>query len=139
MGIEEELTLVQEMLQAHAFWRSREMQIDLVILNHKESGYAQELQGQIHRLITHMEADSWLNRRGGIFLLVADNMSEADQTLLATAARVVLDASEGALEQQLQRLRVASPTLPIFAPMRSQAAEAEPTPPVARPDGFALR
>ena len=66
------------------------MKIDLVILNQRQAGYNQELRDQIHRLLAQMHSEIWLNQRGGIFILNAGQLNEADRILLETAARVVL-------------------------------------------------
>ena len=103
IGEQEQMELLRELLRAHAYWRDRGVQIDLVILNERESGYDQELQGQIHRLISHMDSDTWLNQRGGIFVLRSDQLGEVDQVLLVTAARAILDGERGSLAEQLGR------------------------------------
>jgi cyclic beta-1,2-glucan synthetase len=142
IGDQEQMELLREVLRAHAYWRNRGIQIDLVILNERESGYDQELQGQIHRLISHMDSDAWLNQRGGIFVLRSDQMKEADRVLLTTAARAILDGESGSLAEQLGRLREQPVRLPRFVPSLSGPAgeaplqadkEEEPTPGVARP------
>ncbi|MFN2270731.1 MAG: GH36-type glycosyl hydrolase domain-containing protein [Anaerolineae bacterium] len=119
VGEQEGIELLREVLQAHIYWRNRGLQIDLVILNERESGYDQELQGQIHRLITHMDSDAWLNRRGGIFILRSDQIGDADRVLLATAARVILNGEDGPLAEQLGRLQEQPVRLPRFIPSPS--------------------
>ncbi|MFL7791211.1 MAG: hypothetical protein AB8I69_03650, partial [Anaerolineae bacterium] len=119
IGEQGEMDLLREVLQAHVYWRNRGLEIDLVILNERESGYDQELQGQIHRLITHMDSDAWLNRRGGIFVLRSDQMGDVDRVLLATAARVILGGEEGSLAEQLGRLHEQPVRLPRFVPTSS--------------------
>ncbi|MDZ7830112.1 MAG: glucoamylase family protein, partial [Desulfobacterales bacterium] len=132
---QEETALVQELLRAHAYWRNRGFTIDLVIVNMKESGYAQELQGQIHRLLQRTNSDAWVNRRGGIFLLNADQMEPADRVLLDTAARGILDADKGPLADQLAGIDTApTPPLPDFIPGPAPAETPAQTPPLRRPD-----
>jgi cyclic beta-1,2-glucan synthetase len=142
IGEQEQMELLREVIRAHTYWRDRGIQIDLVISNERETGYDQELHGQIHRLITHMNSDAWLNRRGGIFVLHSDQMSEADRVLLATAARAILDGESGSLAEQLGRLREQPVRLPRFvptpsAPLEETLPEVEkeepPTPCVVRP------
>ena len=88
---EEGLVVIQELLQAHAYWRRRGLKIDLVILNQRQAGYNQDLRDQIQRLLALKHSDIWLNQRGGIFILNAGQLNEADRILLEAAARVVLD------------------------------------------------
>jgi cyclic beta-1,2-glucan synthetase len=133
LNSQDELGLVQKALQAHAFWRSRQIKVDLVILNQEESGYNQELSGQLQRLLARMNSGDWLNRHGGIFVLSADQMGEADRVVLETAARAVLDGSKGSLADQLAALRRQPTFLPPFNPVPPEVKEVEPTPPLARP------
>ena len=130
---DEELGLARELLQAHTYWRNRGLQIDLVLMNMEESGYFQELQGRLHRLLSRMDSDDWLNRRGGIFLLTYNTMSAADQTLLLAAARVVLDGRYGSLSAQLQNLLDQPIRLPPLLSTNGNL-KPQPTPPLDRPD-----
>ena len=132
MNTTEDLTLVQQALQAHTYWRKRGIKIDLVILNQQGTTYGQELRGQLQRVLVLQNSEDWFNRRGGIFTLYADQLSEADRVLLETAARVVLDGTQGSLAQQLQALHKAVTPLPAFIAMPGTSAP-EATPPIARP------
>ena len=129
IAAEEGLGVIQELLQAHAYWRKRGLKIDLVILNQRQAGYYQELRDQIHRLLVLKHSDFWLNQRGGIFILNASQLSEADRILLETAARVTLDtcaaapcADQTSLAAQLDARRRQPEPLPPFAPERPGAA-----------------
>ncbi len=133
VGAEEEMGLVLELLQAHAYWRSQRVKIDLVILNERESGYDQELQGRLRRLIAHTDSDTWLNQRGGIFVLRADQMNESGRVLLETCARAVLDGEKGLLAEQLSDVCAQPARLPSFVPTLPCLGDAEPTPPLPRP------
>ena len=136
---EESLDVIQELLQAHAYWRKRGLKIDLVILNQHQAGYFQELRDQIHRLLVAKQSDFWLNQRGGIFILNADQLNETDRILLETAARVVLDtvADQTGLAAQLAAPRRQPEPLPPFAPERPIVPEDERhVPAVPRPEGL---
>jgi hypothetical protein len=64
---EQGLPLVAELLRAHTYWRGRDLTIDMVILNQRETGYQQELQGKLYRLLARTKSDDcW--KRGGIFM-----------------------------------------------------------------------
>jgi cyclic beta-1,2-glucan synthetase len=130
-----ELTLLQELLQAHAYWRNRHLKIDLVILNQEESNYAQDMQSHILRAVRQADGENWLNRRGGIFILRLDQMAQEDWVLLQAAARVSLDSRNGLLGHQLEGLYNQLLHLPEIRPSADPAA-AEPTPPTERPAGL---
>ena len=128
----EDLVLVQQALQAHAYWRNRNIKVDLVILNQQGTTYGQELRGQLHRLLVRLNSEDWFNRRGGIFILYADQLSQPDRVLLETAARVVLDGAKGSPAEQLQALHQQPTYLPPFISVPPES-KAESTPPLVRP------
>lgn len=131
---EEELSLVQDLLRIHTYWRNRQLKIDLVILNEEEAGYEQIMQGNLFRLIQRTGSDIWLNQRGGIFLLRLDQLGEADVVLINAAARVVIDGSKGSLAEQMVGLDKHPARLPEHVPVLSPAEAEAPMPPLLRPD-----
>lgn len=133
LSSQDEIELVGDVLQAHAYWRDQQIKIDLVLVNQRETGYEQELQRQLQQVIERTGGDTWLNQRGGIFIVRADQMSDADRVLLATAARVVLDGSRGSLADQLERLQEREVPLPAFIPTMPGLRDVEPTPLLERP------
>ena len=110
------LDLLKELLLAHTYWRRRGLMIDLVIFNRRETSYDQDFHGKIYRLLNHTNSDDWLGKRGGIFVLREDQMSEAERVLLASAARVVLDDEAGLLAGLLEKLDRLPIRLPHFVP-----------------------
>jgi cyclic beta-1,2-glucan synthetase len=132
---QEDLALVQEVLQAHAYWRSRNLKIDLVILNEQGTDYGQELNQQLHRLMHIMKSDAWLNRHGGIFLLLVDRLHEGDKDLFEAGARAVLDGNDGRLENQLEKMNLQPIVLPPFSP-EYEVGEREETPKLQRPENL---
>ena len=131
---DDELVLVGELLQAHAYWRYHQVKIDLVIVNHHDTAYDQALQEQLYRLVARSHSDDWLNQRGGIFILRADQVEKTDRILLSTVARAILDGGKGTLAEQLDRQRRRFTPLPLLFPTPAQAPEEPPIAPVARPD-----
>jgi cyclic beta-1,2-glucan synthetase len=129
---QEDLSRLGEILRMHAYWRTRDIKIDLVILNSRETGYAQELMNQVRRLISRLGSDFWVNRRGGIFLLLADQMTFDDLVLLKTVARVILRKERGPLGNQLKELLEMPDLLPPFNPTLAGEID-EATPPLDRP------
>ena len=131
--------LLREVLLAHRYWRRRGLLIDLVILNEQDTNYGQSLQNYIYRQIRRLDSDAAINQRGGIYLVLADQLGEADRVLLRAAARVVLDGREGELSQQLASLYDEPAPLPYFTPSHGPRAEIEAqadAPALARPDNL---
>lgn len=130
---DEDLALVQELLQAHTYWRNRHIQIDLVIELQKAGGYSQEMREKVHRLLVRAHSDAWLNRRGGIFIVALEQMAQEDANLLAAVAGAVLDPDHGNLAEQLRALQPMPTQLPILPLSRNPADPEETTPELARP------
>ena len=93
----------------------------------------QSMQDFIHRMIQRTDSSSWLNQRGGIFVLHDDQISEAERTLLDSVARVVLDSANGPLAEQLSGLQRHQPALPVFEPTLSADPLRDAVPPLTRP------
>ena len=139
IATEEGLPVIQELLQAQAYWRKRGLKIDLVILDQQQAGYNDDLRDQIHRLLTLAHSDIWLNQHGGIFILNPGQTNEANRILLEAAARVALEADQNGLAAEVDAPRRQPEPLPPFAPERPIVADDEkPLLPVARPAGLAF-
>ncbi len=129
----EDSPLLQTLLRMHRYWRQCGVRIDLVILNEQPSVYGAEADSRIARAIAQAGAEGWMHQPGGVFVIRADQIAEADQVLLATAARAVLDESAGALAEQVARVPDEPAGLPPLVPT---LAESVPPEPLERPDGL---
>ena len=120
----DQIPLIQDLVQAHTYWRNRNHKVTLVIVNLHDVGYRRDLYQQIHRLIVRMGSELWIGRHDGIFVLNMEQLnSEADRILLETSASVVLDASDGELAQQIKRTDADTSYLPIFRPTGADHTE----------------
>ncbi|VEA66891.1 Cellobiose phosphorylase [Serratia plymuthica] len=103
----ENIGLVQQLIQAHNYWRLKGLPVDLVILNEDAGGYRQELQNQIMGLIAAGMESTQTDKPGGIFVRTSEHMSPEDHRLLLSVARIYLDDRRGGLNEQLnQRLQL---------------------------------
>ncbi|MEO7253949.1 MAG: glucoamylase family protein [Casimicrobium sp.] len=129
IGDVENIGLVRQLVQAHAYWRLKGLAVDLVIWNEDHGGYRQLLQEQILGLIAAGNDANLANRPGGIFVRVADQISAEDRILFQTVARIVLSDKRGTLADQVNRrasldLRAAPP--PRLIPRSPPARTVEP-------------
>jgi cyclic beta-1,2-glucan synthetase len=115
----QDLGLVRQMLEAHAYWRMHGLSTDLVILNEESAGYERPLQEHLERLIHAHAGVSGVDRPGGVFLRSADIIPAEDQTLLRAVAAVVMVATRGNLAQQLG-VPPESPDLPAPLSVRRE-------------------
>jgi len=98
----EELEIVRQLLQAHAYWRLHGLEVDLVILNEHPTSYLEEVQQQITNLVRASDSHALVDQPGGVFVRKAANIADEDRVLLLTAARVVLAGNRGSLAGQVE-------------------------------------
>ncbi len=123
---QESISLVRQMVQAHAYWRLKGLTVDLVIWNEDHAGYRQALQDQIMGLITAGAPGNYTDRPGGIFVRVAEQMSPEDRTLFQTVARVIITDTRGTLADQVNRRGTLAPAdalLTRLTPIRTRAVD----------------
>jgi cellobiose phosphorylase len=113
------IQIVQQLIQAHSYWRMKGLPVDLVILNEDGSVYRQSLQDDIINLIASGVEAEMLDKPGGIFVRRLDQISSEDRVLLQSVARVVLADDSGTLAEQLDRPGSPAPIIPVLAPTRS--------------------
>jgi cyclic beta-1,2-glucan synthetase len=123
-----DLELVQQLIQAHAYWRLKGLVVELVILNEDVSNYRQSLHDQITQLIVSGIEAQTLDKPGGIFVRRLEQIPPDDRVLLQSAARVVLDDGRGALAEQLESAELLEPVIPALAV--SRALGITPPPPL---------
>ncbi|MEO8411755.1 MAG: cyclic beta 1-2 glucan synthetase, partial [Propionivibrio sp.] len=131
------LDLVHQLVQAHAYWRLKGLAVDLVIWNEDHGGYRQYLQDAIMGLISSSIEVGMLDKPGGIFVRVAEQISGDDRVLFQAVARAVLIDSRGTIEQQLDDRRLSEARPPRFfarAPRRKPAPVASGLGAISQPE-----
>jgi cyclic beta-1,2-glucan synthetase len=107
--------LVAEMVAVQRYLRSCGTRIDLVFVDEQASGYLTHEAGTLGAVLAHLEVDDWLNQRGGIYVLTADQISEDERRQLEASARVLFDTRDGSLSSRFARTPDPRPRLPRFA------------------------
>lgn len=124
------IKIVQQLLQAHSYWRMKGLPVDLVILNEDSSAYRQPLQDQIFSLIASGIEAHMLDKPGGIFVRRMEQVPGEDRVLLHSVARLVVADEDGPLAEQLDRARPQEPIVPLLAASRTPARDSPmPLPP----------
>jgi cyclic beta-1,2-glucan synthetase len=103
----EDLQIVRQLLQAHEYWRMKQLAVDLVILNEYPASYAQDLRTALEAMVRATESRrlaGGATARGAVFILRAELVSDEARRLLQSAARAVLFSRRGSLFEQLRRL-----------------------------------
>jgi cyclic beta-1,2-glucan synthetase len=125
------IDLVRQLVQAHAYWRSKGLAVDLVIWNEDRAGYRQVLHEQIMGLIAAGLEAHVMDRPGGIFVRPSDQISTEDRILLQSVARAIITDNRGSLSDQIVRRSHLDITVPRLRPSRTHRAA--PLPSVAMP------
>ena len=87
----EHLDLARQLVQAHEYWRMKQLAVDLVILNERASSYVQDLQNALETLARTGKLPPPCDvgrQQGRIFVVRADLISGETRALLASVARV---------------------------------------------------
>jgi cyclic beta-1,2-glucan synthetase len=121
------IDLVRQLVQAHGYWRSKGLAVDLVIWNEDHVGYRQILHEQIMGLIASGIEAHVMDRPGGIFVRPADQISNEDRILLQSVARAIITDRRGLLADQITRRGHAGVTVPRLTPTRACLAEPVPS------------
>ncbi|MFI4996307.1 MAG: GH36-type glycosyl hydrolase domain-containing protein, partial [Hyphomicrobiales bacterium] len=133
----EHLDIARELLQAHEYWRMKQLAVDLVILNERQASYVQDLQVALETQVRTSQSRPQTRGEGPpgrVFVLRGDLIPADTRTLLASVARVALVAQRGSLFDQLDRIaeaRQPAGPLPKRLPASSQPP---PSPPSTLPD-----
>jgi cellobiose phosphorylase len=115
-----DLSLAHELVRWHAYVRRRGLDLDLVMLDERP-GAADQLRADLRT----GPGGPLLGKPGGVFVLAAGQVPEADRVLLVAAARAVLGGARGTLADHLGREPEPAALPPPLAPT------AKPFPPEA--------
>jgi cyclic beta-1,2-glucan synthetase len=132
-----QLPLLRQVVAAHAYWATKGLAVDLVVLSEDAGGYFEELYQQVLTLVRASDERDRVDKPGGIFPRKSSHMTPEDRTLLLAAARVVLAGDHGPLGGQVDVVERAAPLPPPLrpgrgagpAPLGAHASGREPLPP----------
>ena len=116
----EGLDVVRQLLCALTYWRSKQLFVDLVILNTHASTSAQDPQALIETAVNASQPQPTKPKtkesdtKGKVWPLRADQLTAGQRDVLESVARVVLLSRRGSLSEQIARVEqagtVAAPT-----------------------------
>ncbi len=99
-----DMYVVQDVLKAYEFFRSKNIKIDLVILNNEENSYDQYVNYEIENAILNKQMEFLKNQFGGIFVINSNQIEKEDKDLLIFKANIVIDSKKGDIKTQLEDL-----------------------------------
>jgi cyclic beta-1,2-glucan synthetase len=101
-----DIDVVTQLLRAQAYWQSKYLSVDLVILNAAAPAAAAALQRALDAAIdaSQKSRDPNLKGRGAVMSLRAEAMTPTHRDFLQVSARAIFGAGRGPLREQLGRL-----------------------------------
>lgn len=124
---QENLDMVRQIVQAHAYWHMKGLPVDLVIWNEDNAGYRQTLQEQITNIIAAVHPAQAMNRPGGIFLRQTEQIAMEDRILISSVARIIISDTDGPLVMQLRKAEQAERRKPAWLlPSRKHLPQNDP-------------
>lgn len=124
-------TLVTDVLATYRYLQSCRVPFELIFIDAASSGYQADDLGGIRRALVRTGTNSWLQQRGGIFVLASDQLTPEARRRIEASARVFIDAERGPLHDQWHGRPLAPPPLPLFP--RTGSETAKPARPLSRP------
>lgn len=99
-----DIYVINDILRAYEFYRSKNIKMDLVILNQEEYSYDQNINYEIENAISNRQMEYLKNIRGGIFILNTNQIEKDDLDLLEFKSNIIIDAKKGDIESGLKDL-----------------------------------
>ena len=114
-----QISLAREILQAQAYWRSKQLPVDVVVLNEAHAAATASVQSQLMDIVKQAAAGKSADKaQGAAFVLRGDQLDTRLRNGLPTVARIVLEGKNGDLKAQIARLKspgvAASVATPAF-------------------------
>ena len=134
----EDIAQVRQLLLAHEYWRLKQLNVDLVIVNERASSYVQDLQIATETAVRTSQSRPRFGAEatlGAIYALRSGFMTAQTRALLQSVARVSLLARPGPIADQLARLPQ-SRLWPKPEPRRRPASPPPRLPRAAAPGGL---
>lgn len=96
----DEMELLFELLQAHEYWRLKNLKVDLVILSREENSYNNPLFSLITEIVYNTQTQDVMNRHQDVFILKKNTMTASEINLFFACAKMVFEGGCGTMEEQ---------------------------------------
>ncbi|MDP3278248.1 MAG: glucoamylase family protein [Deltaproteobacteria bacterium] len=108
--------MLPEVLAAQSYLRFCGVRFDLVLVDEQASGYIAEGSGTLRSVLVAHDAERWLDRHGGVFVIAGDQVPEDEVRHLEACARIVLHTKGTSLASCFDNSTETHPVLPRFEP-----------------------
>ena len=97
-----DIYVIEDLVKAYEYFQIKNIQLDLVILNEEENVYEKYVKDAIESEIQNRQLSYKINTSGGIFVINTADIE--DKELFIWSANIVIDASNGNLENVIHYL-----------------------------------
>ena len=97
-----DIYVVKQILKAYEFFRTKNVRVEIVILNEEKYNYEGYTKEEIEKEIANSGIAYMKNIKGGIFVLNEDEVNEKDINTIKFIATLKLDAHQGKLENAIK-------------------------------------
>ena len=94
--------VVEQILKAYEFFRSKNIDVEIVILDEEKHSYENYVKEEIEASILNNQISYMENTKGGIFILSKDEINKKDINLLEFVATIIIDSYLGNIENGLK-------------------------------------
>ncbi len=99
-----DMYVIKDMLKAHEYYRSKNIKVDLVILNGEQNSYDQYINYEIENAILNRQMEYLKNISGGVFVLNINQIDKEDIDLLKFKSSIVINAKDGDINTVIEDL-----------------------------------
>ena len=96
--------VVKELIKAYEFIRTKNFEVELVIIDEEKHSYENYVREEIESIILNSQLGYLRNIRGGIFELAKNEISKEDLELIEFVSKITIDSSKGGLKNALKDL-----------------------------------
>ncbi len=96
--------VVKEVLKAYEFFRMKNIETEVVILDEEKHSYENYVKEEIESGILNHHMGYLKNQRGGIFTLNKGEIHKKDISLLEFVATIIIDSDKGGLQSNMKEL-----------------------------------
>ena len=99
-----DIYVIEDILKAYEFYLSKNIKIDLVILNEEDNSYEQFLKHEIENTILNKQMEYLINKTGGIFIINSNQIEKEDVELFEFKSNFIIDAKLGDIKSGIEDL-----------------------------------
>ena len=96
--------VISEVLKAHEFFRSKNIQTEIVIIDEEKYSYENYVKEEIEDTILNKQVGYLKNVKGGIFVLSKEEIDKEDLKLLELVSSICIDSSRGGIKNNIKEI-----------------------------------